>query len=350
MTVDGAPEGVLDSAGMFDAAFALGDQMRRAVDTARTTPLREIGPIANVVVLGMGGSGVAADIAAAIGGPRLRVPLVVSKDYEAPAFIGPDTLVIAASVSGNTEETLSATRAALDAGAAVIAVTKGGMLGDLVAEHGGVVHVIDPDIAQPRAGIGAVGLPPLVYLDRLGLLEDTDAMIDAAIAAVEARLVANRGDDSPARTLARRIERTQPIIYGGGRLGATAALRLKNQINENAKCPAYATAMPELCHNEICAFGQHGDVTRQVNTILYVRHDFEHPQITRRFDFVTEFAAEAVAEIFEVTASGDGDLAQLFDLIIFGDLVSLWMAVEAGVDPGPVPLLMVLKDRLAQPA
>lgn len=332
---------------MFPAAFGLADQMATAVEASEVDLSAVAGASpTSIAVLGMGGSGIAGDVAGAIGGPRLSIPLVTSRDYEGLRFVGPDTLVFAVSASGQTEETLAATTAALDAGAKVVAVTKGGALGDLVGGAGMPVIAMDPSITQPRAGIGALSLPPLITLGRLGLLDGVDELVGGAIQQVRTRLEANSGDDNAARTLARRIERTQPIIYGAGRLGHTAAMRLKCQVNENAKCPAYAQAMPELCHNEICAWGQHGDVTRQVNTMVFLRHGYEHPQIAKRFDFLASVVAEVVAEIFTVSADGPSDLAQLFDLIVFGDLVSLWMAVEAGVDPGPVPVIMDLKAAL----
>ena len=128
-----------------------------------------------------------------------------------------------------------------------------------------------------------------------------------------------------------------------------AAQRWKTQVNENAKAPAFWSAQPELCHNEVCGWGQHGDVTRQVVTAIALRHDAEHPQVGRRFDLVGELLREVVADVVEVRARGEGDLAQLLDLILFGDYVSLWMAVDAGIDPGPVPILVELKARLDTP-
>ena len=154
-----------------------------------------------------------------------------------------------------------------------------------------------------------------------------------------------RGDSSPAAAIARRIGRTLPLIHGGGAIGAVAAQRWKTQVNENAKAPAFWSAQPELCHNEVCGWGQHGDVTRQVVTAIALRHDGEHPQVGRRFDLVGELLREVVADVIEVRAGGDGDLAQLLDLILFGDYVSLWMAVQAGIDPGPVPVLVEIKAR-----
>jgi glucose/mannose-6-phosphate isomerase len=137
------------------------------------------------------------------------------------------------------------------------------------------------------------------------------------------------------------------LIHGGGAIGAAAAQRWKTQINENAKAPAWWAAQPELCHNEICGWGQYGDVTRQTITAVALRHEGEHPQVGRRFELVAEIMREVVADVIEVRADGDGDLAQLFDLILFGDYVSLYLAVQTGVDPGPVPVLVDLKTALA---
>src|SRR5205823_5968147 len=167
------------------------------------------------------------------------------------------------------------------------------------------------------------------------------------------RLTARRdeltGDDTLVTELARRIGRTIPLIYGGGTLGAVAAQRWKTQLNENAKMPAFWNAQPELCHNEIAGWGQHGDLTRQAVTVVGLRHDFEHPQVMRRFELVFRMLDEAVAAIEQVHAEGEGQLAQLLDLILFGDFTSVHLALQEGIDPGPVAALTEIKAELAQP-
>jgi glucose/mannose-6-phosphate isomerase len=153
---------------------------------------------------------------------------------------------------------------------------------------------------------------------------------------------------SRAEELARRIGRTIPLVHSSGDLGAAAAVRWKTQINENAKSPAFSAVYPELCHNEIAGWGQNGDVTRQVITLVNLRHDAEHPQVVRRFALVADLLREVVADIVEVRAEGEGDLAQLLDLFLIGDFVSLHLATAVGIDPGPVPVLGDLKERLRQ--
>ena len=139
-----------------------------------------------------------------------------------------------------------------------------------------------------------------------------------------------------------------PIIYGGAALGAAAALRWKNEFNENAEVAGVLGTVPELTHNEICGWGQHGDVTRQVFTLVLLRHDYEHPQVMRRFELVRKWTDEVVAGVEEVRAEGDGPLAQLLDLMFFGTSTSLELAAQEGVDPGPIPVLDDIKEAMSQ--
>jgi glucose/mannose-6-phosphate isomerase len=295
----------------------------------------------------MGGSGIGNDVLAAIAGPTLTVPVVVGRDYELPAFVGPSTLVLAASFSGDTEETVSAAEAAVQRGARLVVVAGGGRLAAVATSAGAPVIGV-PAVPHPRAAIGGMAVAPLVVLERMGLLPGASAWIAAAVAQLRTRrdqLVA-AGDRSLAADLARSIGRTIPLFYGGGALGRVAALRWKCQVNENPKSPSFSAAQPELCHNELTGWGQMGDVTRQLLTVVDLRHDHEHPQVGRRFDLVDEIMREVVADVVEVRAAGDGPLAQLFDLVLIGDVVALHLAAREGVDPGPIPVLQDLKAAL----
>lgn len=342
---------VIDTLDMFGAIAGLPEQVEHAAATAQqlSGPLPHHDDIEQVVVLGMGGSGIAGDVVREIAGPFMPVPVVVHKGYGMPNFISDSTLVFAVSFSGNTEETLEAVTEAAAAGGHIVAVSHGGELRAL-ADEWNVPHLAIADgIPMPRAGIGAVSIPALVVLEQVGLFPGASAWIEAAVTQLKKRRDELVTDSNPARDLARRIGREMPIVYGGGGLGGAAALRLKNQFNENAKVPSYWNQLPELCHNELCGWGQHGDVTRQVFRLINLRHDFEHPQIMRRFELVNEMVDEVVSEIEEIRADGEGALAQLFDLVIYGDFVSLYLAYAADVDPGPVAVLDWMKERLVEP-
>jgi glucose/mannose-6-phosphate isomerase len=343
---------------MFGLTAGLPEQVETAAKQARQI-VDGLGPGAGelpdpagvevIVVMGMGGSGMAGEVLAAVAAPMLPVPVVVVKSYECPAFVGPRSLVFAVSASGDTEETIQAASDAAAAGASLVVVTGGGQMAGLGAHWNAPVFPVPAEIPQPRAAIGATAVPPLVVLDEMGLYRGGQYWIEAAVTQLKRRRdeLDTGGDSSAAAAVAHRIGRTIPLIHGGGAIGAAAAQRWKTQINENAKAPAWWSAQPELCHNEVCGWGQHGDVTRQVITAVALRHDGEHPQVGRRFELVSELLREVVADVIEVRAEGDGDLAQLMDLVLFGDYVSLWCAAEAGVDPGPVPVLTELKARLS---
>jgi glucose/mannose-6-phosphate isomerase len=347
------PYGALDSEAMLEAAAGLPEQLADAAAAARTVvgdgsvSLPAPAEVGHVAVLGMGGSGVAGEVLAAFGRARMPVPLTLSSSYELPASVGPGTLLFAVSFSGNTEETLAAAEQAAGDGAALVAVTRGGSLGELARRAGGSVFALPEGISQPRAGVGVMTAPLLVACEHLGLLPGAGAEIEAAVAQLERRrdelLVADGG---LAGELARRIGRTIPLVYGATPYGSVAARRWKTQVNENAKAPAFFAAEPELCHNEVCGWGQNGDVTRQTVTLVDLRTDHEHPQVARRFAIVDEIVREVVAGILSVRAGGDGELAQLFDLMMVGDFVSLHLAYREGIDPGPVPVLDEIKTAL----
>jgi glucose/mannose-6-phosphate isomerase len=324
---------VLDSQRMLDAAMTMPEQVAAAVEAARGLEgLPEREEIDEVVVLGMGGSGIAGDVLMAAAGPYLALPVLVLRSYHVPAFVDEATLVFAVSFSGDTEETVEAVTAAALQGARVVAVTRGGELGHLAGSWGSPVVGVPVDIPQPRAALGALAIPPLVVLEDIGLFPGASYWIDAAIEQLSVR----------------REQLAKPD--GGGGLGAVAAQRWKTDVNENAKCPAFWNTQSELCHNEVSGWGQHGDLTRQMFTLVNLRHDFEHPQVMHRFNLTADLLDEVVSSVEEVRAEGEGELAQLLDLILVGDLTSLYMAFQEGIDPGPIPAQEQIKNALATSA
>lgn len=340
--------GILDTVGMLDLAAALPEQVAEVAALGRDVqglPRHE--DIENVLVLGMGGSGIGGDIMAAIAGPFMSVPISVVKGYETPSYVGPGTLCFAISYSGDTEETVEAAQAAAEAGASMVVLSCGGELGALAAALE-APHLVLPDLPMPRAGVGAVSIPGLLVLEQVGLFPGASQYVVDAVEQLHRRRDKLIMDGSSAQRLARQIGRTMPIAYGGDSVGEVAAYRFKCQVNENAKAPAFAGTLPEMCHNEICGWGQDGDVTRQVMTVVRFRHDFEHPQVARRFELTYDLLDEVVHAVLDVEAQGEGALAQLFDLIIQGDFTSLHLAIENQVDPGPIPVLDALKVALAR--
>ena len=341
----------LDTQGILESTLGLPEQVAAAMAAGRGLDgLPDHDDVENVIVLGMGGSAVAGDILVNVAGPFLPVPVLTFRSYNVPAFVGEGSLVFAVSFSGDTEETIEAVTEAALAGAKVVAITTGGELARLAEAWEVPVVRIPPGIPQPRTGLGALSIPALAVLEDIGLFPGATAWVDAAVEQLKTRRDQLLKPGNRAETLARAIGRTMPVMHGGGGLGAVAAYRWKCSMNENAKVPAFWNTHPELCHNEVSGWGQHGDITRQMITLVGLRHDFEHPQVMHRFEVTYRLLDEVVAGIEEVTAEGEGELAQLLDLILVGDVTSIQLALQEGVDPGPIPAQDQIKRALATSA
>jgi len=342
-----------DSLGYGDALAGLPEQLAAAHEAAGEVDARLLpdpAQLDSIVTLGMGGSGIAGNIVQAVGTATLPAPITVLKHYRTPAFVGPRTLAFALSYSGNTDETLEMARGALDAGARLVVISSGGALADLAADTGSLHLQCAPGIVMPRLALGALLAPLVVVLFRMGMMPEAHASLLRA-----QQQLARRRDQcapaadvasNPARELARRIERTIPVIYGRGGLGGVAAMRWKQSFNENAKCPAFWNEYPELDHNEVCGWGQHGDVTRQVFTLVELRHGLEHPRLEARSRATLELVDEALNQVLTVDAAGEGRLAQILDLAYVGDWTSYYSALDNDVDPGPIDAIAQLKSSL----
>jgi glucose/mannose-6-phosphate isomerase len=335
----------LDSLGMWEAVLGLPDQLDDAVRSLhRGVPgLPGAEDYDHVVFVATGGSGVAAQVTVAGAEPESPVPLLISGDYELPGYVGPRSLVIAASFSGNTAETVDVVSDARETGAHIVTISNGGSLEALAAKWG-TPHVTVPDsLPMPRAAVGALVAPMVMVLDELGLYPTGLADLNDAVTQLRARRTLLQRPRNLAHALAQRIGRTFPLVYGGGPIGTVAALRWKSQVNLSAKAPCWSNNLPALAHDEVAGWAQHGDVTRQVLTLIMLRTDHEHPAVSAQFGCLEAQLLEVVAGIETVRAEGEGALAQLFDLMLIGDVVSLELAAVAGVDPGPVPAVEAMR-------
>ena len=337
-----------DSLGMQETTLALPDQIEESMSRdLQIDALPQVSDIDQLVVLGMGGSGIAGDIVKAIVGPRISVPVIVSKGYECPNFVDHRTLVMVASFSGETEETLHAAAIAHERGAHIFAATCGGTLSRLAEEWQASLSLVDSTIPMPRCAVGAMSVPLLKALDSMGLIEGLEDDFEDVDAVLRSRCDRIRSGSDNSRSVGESLATQIPVIYGGGPLGEVAAVRFKNQLNENAKTPAFFNVMPETCHNELAGWGvTHSGEPKIV--AVQLRHIYEHPRLAPRFDFNETVADSDKSEVVTVWAEGNSELAQLFDLILFGDQTSLEVAALLGQDPGPIDVLTQLKHRLAQ--
>ncbi len=338
----------IDSLGMFDLAASFPEQLAEAAVVAEKIDPPSPEGIDNIFILGMGGSGIVGNIVEALMAERCGLPIVVVKDYRSPGCLGKRSLVFSVSYSGNTEETIEATQHAVEGSSKVVVISSGGFLREFAEEHG-LTYVPVPAGMQPRAALASMVVPVFSIMEKMGLWGGFEHELSATVSQLKARrpsLVPESPlEENPAKRLALDISRKIPLIYGAG-IAAVAAQRFKCQINENAKAPAFWNSYPELDHNELAGWGQHGDITRQVIQLVELRNDFEHPQVRKRFELTREIMRECIAGVTEVCARGDHPLGQLFDLIYVCDYASLYLAVGEGIDPGPVASIEDLKKRL----
>jgi glucose/mannose-6-phosphate isomerase len=339
----------IDVSGMLGRVRELPRQLALARQIAGSV---ELGPrhreVDAVLVLGMGGSAIGADLVAGIAGDRLRVPLIVHRDYGLPAWVGQRTLVIAASHSGETVETLSGAASARERDVPLVVVTTGGELGRRATAEG-TPYLRYEAPGQPRAAIGfGIGLVHELLVNA-GLLRSPDPFgpaVDGLESLLERNAPSVETDANPAKQLAWSIFGRIPIVYGAGVMGPVAH-RWKTQLNENAKAWAMYEPMPEANHNAI-----EGSLNpRELSDALYVvelRDPQEPSDIASRYRVVEELLGERATNRSTVWAEGPSPLARVLTAVAFGDLVSVYLAILYQTDPTPVTLLAMLKERLAR--
>jgi len=305
-------------------------------------------------VCGMGGS--------AIGGDLLRVylhrkrfpaPVFVVRDYELPMFIDESSLVFAVSYSGNTEETVSAFKQALEKKSKIIALTSGGELGMLAARHD--IPLIEiPKGLPPRTALGYLFMPLLktvckftsAQVSRLTTVSEEVGEAVRVLKELSGIYADAPEQENPAKQLARLWHGKVPILYGSHCLTDVIAYRWKTQVNENAKAPAFVGILPELNHNE--TVGWENRELRKLFIYNFLRDKEEHERVSKRFELCKEILKAANSAVCEWSGGGEGLLARLLSLAYLGDWASFYLAVLYEVDPTPVKLIDYLKQKMGE--
>ncbi|MFN3346365.1 MAG: bifunctional phosphoglucose/phosphomannose isomerase [Candidatus Bipolaricaulaceae bacterium] len=331
---------VRDVGRMAEALRGFPEQVERALGLACRVP-NSLQGFKNAVVLGMGGSAIAGDILARFS----TVPVVTVRDYAIPAWVNADTLLIAISYSGETEETLSAFREGLRRTRRAVALTTGGALAALCEEQD-VPWIPVPPGFQPRAALAFLLFPLLGCFARLGYVRENPTSVIAQLRKLRDACVPEQNENS-AQDLAQTLVGKIPVVYGAG-VTAPVAYRWKTQINENAKQPAHWAELPELCHNEIVGYELAGKVFAQ-GVVIFLRTSFDHPRVAKRVEILKEVLAARGLAFLEVWGEGETPLTQALWLLYFGDWVSFYLALLNGVDPTPVQPIQELKRRLKGP-
>jgi glucose/mannose-6-phosphate isomerase len=344
--LDRAAVARVDADDLLTDVLAIPEHLRDALWKAESAALEPWDSPDGVVVAGMGGSAIGGHLARAILGDHASRPLLAANAYGLPPWTTPDTTVLCSSYSGNTEETLGCYEAAGVIGARRVVATSGGKLAELARADGVPVIPVAGGL-QPRAAVAYLTVAALEVAAQCGVGPGCNSEIDVAAEHLEQLVEAwgpDAGEESEAKTLARTLHGTIPVICGAGLTTATA-YRWKSQINENAKQLAFATELPEADHNEIVGWSSAADFGRFSGVFL---DDADiHPRVSARIRRTGAIVAEgASGGVHRVQSRGATAVERVFSLVMLGDLVSVYLAVLRGVDPTPVPAIARLKAEL----
>lgn len=300
----------------------------------------------NIVYAAMGGSALAALLSTTW--PGYKVPFEVVRDYDLPAYVGENTLVIAASYSGNTEETLSALAQAEECGAKIAVITGGGKL-QAAAEAKGYPIASLPKVAQPRYCVLANLVALLSLLRPYDVLTVTDSVGELTRASefIKQQTALWRPDvptaSNPAKQLAQELIGQSVVVYGGHKL-FPAAYKWKISFNENAKQVAWCGQLPEFNHNEFIGWSK--QPVDKPYKIVDLRSSLEHPRTQKRFEVSERLLSGLRPAPHVVDANGSDILEQLLWTVAYGDFVSLYVGILNGLNPAPVELVEKFKKEL----
>lgn len=307
---------------------------------------QDVHPYTNIVFAGMGGSSLQAEFIPTY--PGTTVPFEIVKDYTLPSYVNQQTLLILASYSGNTEETLSVARQAVNTGAKIITMAAGGALQEWAVQQG-CDFIQIPRAVQPRMAVlyGYRALVEVLVAHKVSADPDALSELEKAVPEIE-RAIASYAKEIPteqnyAKQLALDMVGKTPIIYAGKEL-YPAAYKWKIGANENAKNTAWCGILPEFNHNEFIGWSSHP--VEKPFYVIDLRSSFEHERVGLRFEITDRLLSGMRPKAHEVHAVGESLVEQLVYTVLLGDFATIYLGILNGKDPSPVVLVEKLKQEL----
>lgn len=317
-------------------------QLREALEIGKAATLTPLAKTpAHIYVAGLGGSGIGANFVAEFVREELKIPYLVGKGYDIPAYIGPDTLAIASSYSGNTEETLTSYDLLKKAGARIIVIASGGKLIERAKADGYDFIKVPDNWASPRACLGYSLVQQLCILEKLGLISSAATqqiassadLIDADMEEIKAK----------AERIAPLLHEKIPVIYTTDRM-ESVAMRFRQQVNENAKMLCWHHVIPEMNHNELVGWRDKNDKL----AVIYFRNRDDYPRNTTRIDINKEIIGNYTSTIIDLYSKGNNLIERAMYFVHLGDWISWYLSELHGVDAVEVKVIDFLKGELAK--
>jgi glucose/mannose-6-phosphate isomerase len=315
-------------------------QLQEALDIANAAVLTRKNNIHNIVVTGLGGSGIGGTLLSEIVQSECPVPIIVNKDYFLPDFVNSNSLVIISSYSGNTEETLSAMKQAIDKSAQIVCVTSGGEV-HAIADQYKFDTIIIPGGHPPRSCIGysliqlfkIIQFNGFIKTDLLNQVKETITLLNGEKEAIKIE----------AAIISKKLLNKIPVIYSLGSCEG-AAVRFRQQINENSKMLCWHHTLPEMNHNELVGWTEKNDSL----AVVTFRTSFDYERTIKRYDICKELFTKYSHSVTDITAKGTSKVEQFFYLINIGDWISCYIADLKNIDAIEVNVITNLKNELAK--
>ena len=329
-------------------------QLKRAEEIGQAIQLNpDLGKgITKIVCSGLGGSAIGADFIRSYLAYELPIPIFVNRHYRLPRFVDEQTLLVASSYSGDTEETLASLREGIERKTRILGISSGGELARQAQVHSFPLVQI-PKGYSPRAAFGYSVAPLLVALSKIGFPsayrpEEFKEAQNLLRTLSESRYGAEiRSEHNLAKQLARLCFKKYPIIYAGADYLDVVALRWRGQIEENAKALASHHILPEMNHNELVGWRNPEGLLKE-SVVFFLKDTSDHSRVRTRMNLTKSVIAPLAGKVVELFSEGKGLLARMFSLIYLGDWVSFYLAILYQVDPTPVEVIQRLKSELAK--
>ncbi len=298
------------------------------------------GAINNVLITGLGGSGIGGKIVAQLVEAEIKVPICVNNGYDIPAFVGENTLVIVSSFSGNTEETLEAMEKAMGRKAEIACVSSGGKVLE-IAKQNKYNYIELPECHSPRAMLTYSLTQQFFLLHHYGLIGGGFEMeIEKSVSLIDSEIVNIKEE---ALNIAKGLLGKTPVIYIDEHYEGVA-VRLRQQLNENAKVLAWHHVFPEMNHNELVGWAG----GKEEYAVLLFRNDTDYVRVQKRMDISKQIITQYTSTFFEIWSKGDSPIEKSLYLIVLGDWISIYLAELREVDPIEIKVINFLKGELAK--
>jgi glucose/mannose-6-phosphate isomerase len=338
----------LDSSNIFDHIKNLGFQLEESYKRYENIEFNNDKTFSNVILLGTGGgSSIASKLAKALLERHIDIPIAINQGYSVPKWVNKNTLAVALTVSGNTEETILAFEQSISQGAYGVAITAGGKLKS-VSENLNVPIVELPETKmQARSAIGDLFGALIRTLEKLNVIEfdfSSDIRKTSDLLKILGLKHSDLNNSEPLQ-IAKKLKGFSPVIYSSDDLIEVASVRWKNQFGENSKVIAHYYTFPEMNHDEVVGWEQEKNLQEHFK-IVFLRDSKDHDRNKKRMDVTKTLIENRGVDVLEVNSRGDSDLERVISLIYFGDWVSIYLAFFYEIDPTPVNLIIEMKKVL----